>query len=526
MNQDLKTSLELGAKNIINLISKENHYRPYWSLDIDDDNRAFSHLGWVGHNFGRWWDAVLRLESILPSFIIPEDIEAGMLNTVHEFLDQPDALGFQPYASDNPHEKQEIELHSIREWMLGLLALIQYRKSQWAEQTAHRMCVTLDMIFRVPETTPAPRSGDTYQYWDLSKLNYIKINPEPKFNHGYPVNTFCRALAPLCWLYETTGDPVMLNLANRFAEVEMRDIFMPDGTILDVTQYRHMHSTCGAVEGLIAFGRMTGRHDCIERAYAAYKKELLPVVSRSGFCTHAIDYYDAGDPASTADVAQIALWLFQEGYNEFADLPEHLLRCRVFPAQITERFDPPLIAADSNSTSEKYQNLNERCIGGLNIYMHPIGSKGNTTDVTCSCMHSLVELYKHAVTDSGSFYEVFLHFNRNENGICMNVHYDDSAEVRISTSKSKAVHIRVPAWAENVHFEADGKEIIPTRYGIWAHIPPQAPGASIVMRYDLPISISEEHVKNGETFLFQFKGDRIIGVKPNPYKRGFYDTLK
>ncbi|MBR6426276.1 MAG: hypothetical protein IKS28_00465 [Clostridia bacterium] len=526
MNQDLKTSLELGAKNVVNLVSKENHYRPYWSLEIDDDNRAFSHIGWVGHNFGRWWDAAMRLESTLPDFVIPAEIEAGMLNTAHEFFSQPDVLGFQPYPRSNAANEQEIELHSIREWILCLLALIKFRKNRWAAETAHRLCLTLDKIFRVPEMPPEPGSGDEYQYWDLSKLAYSKVNPTPKFNHGYPIFTFCRAMAPLCWLYEATGDEIMFDLANRFMEVEMRDIFMPDGTIRDVTPYRHMHSTCGAVEGLIAYGRMTGRRDVIERAYAAYKKELLPMVSRSGFCTHGISYYDAGDPASTADVAQIALWLFQEGYTEFADLPEHLLRCRVFPAQISEPFDPPLTAMEPDSTEEKFQNLNERCIGGFNIYLHPTGGKGNTTDVTCSCMHSLVELYRHAVTDRGAFYEIFLHFDRDESGLRVRVRYDDAAEVRISTDKPKAVHIRVPEWAKKVRFEVDGNEITPLRCGIWAHIPPQVSGAQIVMRYDLPDETYEENVRNGETFVYLFKGDRIVGVKPNPYKRGFYETLE
>ncbi|MBR7092888.1 MAG: hypothetical protein IKI50_06895 [Clostridia bacterium] len=522
MNQDLKTSLALGARNVINLVSKENHYRPYWSMEIDDENKAFSHIGWVGHNFGRWWDAAMRLESVLPDFVIPADIEAGMLNTIREYLDQPDALGFQPYQAAWP---QEIELHSIREWMLGLLALIRFRNSRWAAEAAHRMCVTLDAIFQPPAVPPEHGSGDTYQYWDLSKLAYTKINPEPKFNHGYPVNTFCRALAPLCWLYEATGDELMFQLANRFAEVEMRDVFMPDGTMHDVTQYRHMHSTCGAVEGLIVFGRMTGRRDCIERAYAAYKKELLPMVSRSGFCTHCITSYDAGDPASTADVAQIALWLFQEGYAEFADLPERLLRCRVFPAQITEPFDPPLTPTEPDNPAEKFQDLNERCIGGFNIYLHPTGGKGNTTDVTCSCMHSLVELWKSAVTDRGAFYEVLLHFDRDEGGLHVRVRYDDSAAVTITTDAPKAVHIRVPAWAPHVRFTVDGRAITPVRCGIWAHIPPQAPGAQIVMQYDLPDETYEEHVRNGEVFTYQFKGERIVGVKPNPYKRGFYDTL-
>ena len=523
MNQDLKTSLVLGAQNVVNLISKENQYRPYWSLEIDDHNVAFSHIGWVGHNFGRWWDAAMRLEAILPDFAVPAEIEAGMLRTVQEFFDQPDALGLQPFQSDWP---QEIELHSIREWMLCLLALIRFRHNKWAVGAAHRMCTKLDEMFRVPEVLPAPGSGDEYQYWDLSKLEYGKAHPTPKFNHGYPVATFARALAPLCWLYEATGDEQMLRLAERFVEVEMRDIFLPDGTVHDITQYRHMHSTCGAVEGLIVFGRMTGRRDCIERAYAVFKKELLPMVSRSGFCTHGISYYDAGDPASTADVAQIALWLFREGYTEFADLPERLLRCRVFPAQITEPFDPPLTPMDPQSTAEKFQNLNERCLGGFNIYLHPTGGKGNTTDVTCSCMHSLAELYREAVVEREQYYEVFLHFDRDEGGLRVHVEYGDSAAVYMTAAEPKAIRIRVPAWASCVRFEADGKEITPLRSGVWAHIPPQAPGAQIVMRYDLPEETYEEHVRNGEVFTYKFKGDRVVGVRPNPYPRGFYDTLE
>ena len=86
MNQDLKTSLTLGAKNVINLISKENHYRPYWSMEIDDENKAFSHIGWVGHNFGRWWDAAMRLESVLPDYAVPAETEAGMLRTIQQYL--------------------------------------------------------------------------------------------------------------------------------------------------------------------------------------------------------------------------------------------------------------------------------------------------------------------------------------------------------------------------------------------------------------------------------------------------------
>lgn len=525
MNQDLKTALKLGAQNVLGVIARDRDYLPYWSMEFDDNGDVFSHMGWTCHNLGRWWDAVTRLEQVLPDFVVPPDVEAGMLNNAYRYFNQPDGLAFQPF--EDPAWPQELELHSLREWALLLLALIRHRNSHWAKEAAHRMGETLERIFTEPEVLPEPGSGDTYQYWKISELEYFKVvKGEPKFNHGYPMNTFGRVLGPLCWLYEETKDEVLLRLANRFAEILYRDVFMPDGTVKDITPYCHMHSSCGTVQSLIVYGQVTKQRKYIERAAVAFEKYLMPYVKRSGFCNHAIFAYDAGDPASTCDMALIARWLVDEGYEQFADYPEHLLRSRVFAAQITEPFNPPLRAWEGKCGNDTSEILNQRCIGGFNIHLAAHGRKGNTTDVTCACMHALTDLYSNTVRHSATGLEIFLHFDFESDDLKMKVSYEEEACVRFVMKKTNAVKIRIPKWAEVLEITADGKPIETTAMGIWTRLGKLEEGTAVCVRYSLPEDTFDETLRNGETYTFKVRGDEVLGIKPNDCPRPFYPTLE
>ena len=53
---DLLTNLELAGKNLIEALSKDDNYLPYWHLVVDENCKAEYQFRphCTGHNVGRW----------------------------------------------------------------------------------------------------------------------------------------------------------------------------------------------------------------------------------------------------------------------------------------------------------------------------------------------------------------------------------------------------------------------------------------------------------------------------------------
>lgn len=95
MYSDLKPALLLGGHNLLNCLNKDRNYLPNWFLNVDETYKAECYFWWPGHNLGRWWDAMLRLEESV-DFLIPPEIEAAMLVNMRLFFDNPDSWCIQP----------------------------------------------------------------------------------------------------------------------------------------------------------------------------------------------------------------------------------------------------------------------------------------------------------------------------------------------------------------------------------------------------------------------------------------------
>jgi len=85
----LKEQMEFAGQNLLNSLEPEENYLPYWLFNEKD-------VGWFrpacqGHNIGRVWDALLRLEDAT-GFEIPKEVEAGMLANTWEYCDNPSGI--------------------------------------------------------------------------------------------------------------------------------------------------------------------------------------------------------------------------------------------------------------------------------------------------------------------------------------------------------------------------------------------------------------------------------------------------
>ena len=170
--------------------------------------------------------------------------------------------------------------------------------------------------------------------------------------------------------------------------------------------------------------------------------------------------------------------------------------------------------------------LNSRCIGGFNIHLAAHGKKGNTTDVTCACMHALTDLYSNTVRNGPMGLEIFLHFDYENEDLAMKVSYEEEANVRFVMKNTRPVSIRIPKFAGEAIVTVDGQPLQTSQIGIWTRLGVLKKGSSVCVTYALPEDTFDETLRNGETYTFKVRGDEVLGIKPNDCPRPFYPTLE
>ena len=126
---DLKRSLELAGANLVANLDPERHYLPNWDVRPARDGTVVVNAWWPGHNLGRWWDAMSRLQGAI-GYAVPAQAMEAMEENLFRFFDNPDSLCLAPF--DLEGVKPQFDLHSLREGLLGLNSLVQYRQSNQA----------------------------------------------------------------------------------------------------------------------------------------------------------------------------------------------------------------------------------------------------------------------------------------------------------------------------------------------------------------------------------------------------------
>jgi len=138
-------------------------------------------------------------------------------------------------------------------------------------------------------------------------------------------------------------------------------------------------------------------------------------------------------------------------------------------------------------------------------------------------------VYRHIVTESRLGLCVNLHLDRDDPRVGVRSQRDDQATVTVSPSTPRNTFIRVPGWApaDPVRLTVAGKPIAPTRVGPYALVPRESIGhrSEIVLHYALPERITEELMRSGRVYRFQWKGDRIVGASPGDGAWPFFPAL-
>lgn len=504
---DLKRIMELGGQNLLDCCNPQRNYLPYFV--VSDPGAAPGDHAW-NHNIGRWLDALLRLEEATGWKIPPERL-AIMEENLRKFCENPDNLPFGP-RDDWKGVKPDFYLHSLREYILAVNSLVRYRKLPWAAELGHRMLETIQ------------RASTPDGHWKLTEfdtyVNFVADKSQPWSPHG----TSDRLIEALVWFYQTTGDSLAIELADRFAQYHLTNSTHPDGALnvasLEGSPSGHTHSYLGGQRGLFLYGELTHQHVYIDAVLATYRVTVKRIVRESGYACHDLEQVpgkvtNIPEIASAGDAAQLAMWLaLRRGYSEFLDDAERWIRARIVPGQLTAKQ-----ATDANGV------VDNRMAGGWGCYRAPQGCQQSYPDVTAAVLHTLCDVYQHiAVRDDHSL-TVNFHFDYEDNHVRISTQRADEATLTVAPKQPCNVSIRIPRWTprDSVKITVGNKPISVTMIGDFAFVPRTelSEQPEIVVRYGLPIHSTVDAI-NGVEYRYQWRGDSIIGVSPNTNLRPFY----
>jgi len=456
----------------------------------------------TGHNVGRWWNAFLRLQ-VCTGFEIPPAIEAAMLDNTWALSANPTGILLE---DPDPADVSTWYIHSYRETMLALGLLVKYRSSERAHHQGLKAVAQMQKA-----------SLDLTQ-WDLSLCDPALAHLKPSGRGGEPTYTHGRAIEGLLCFHDATGEPKILEEAERLAAFHFEHIINSDGSLAAGCGH-HTHSYLNTIRGLLLYAHLSGQEERLAAIYTTYKNAISAMITRSGFVAHDIGARFGGDIASAGDIAHIALLLWDHFKDPLLlEDAEKIVRSRLLPAQVTQTMALGQMEVDARDCN---QNLPGRFIGAIGGSVGHAGGQTCVTDFTASALHCLIELYERTVDIEDDCIRVNFHFDFAGSGVRINsVRSESEAHLTVLNETAKSVYLRIPSWApkSSLRLTRDGREIyIETSEG-YACVSTEGSPTRIELQYALPEFTTEEPWRDEaaiqDSITFKWRGDQIYEADP------------
>jgi len=480
----LRPAMDRAAQCCLAWLNPKQHFLPTGGYEI-------------AHDTGRWWDAMLAYEEAT-QIPIPAPIERAMMENLRALTNN--AAGLLAGQLCNPH--------NLRETLLTYAALARARRSDWAAEQGRKLIAAIHELLE---------PDGQLNYEKLAARIDKPLTRDPLMTQRSPAGewfnataTTGRALEAIVEFHQATSEPEALALADRLAEIHLRNDTDPSGAVraelLDPARVGHTHSYCGTLRGLWLHGGQSGR-DAVARTY--WHGISTSLLSPSGWNAHdqgKIRFANQegepiGEHASCGDIAQIALWQARAGGPpECLDDVERLVRARLLPAQVTDPANP-------------------RRDGAWGVYAHPFGF-GAILDVFAAVLHTLTNIHQAVVTrHAGQPASIDLHFDADTPELTVRAERGLAAALRITVKSPLDLRVRVSEWAprSSIRLSANG-EPLPLRWdGPYLQIPRAdlAAGSAVALEHDLPEHETVEELPGSHRqFRLSWRGDTVTRCEP------------
>ena len=345
---DLRSYMLLGVRHIYrSAINRDRGCLPYVRFNLTEEPTWARHEYWGSpHMVGRFLDALAVCSPILE---LPPDREAveGLQRLLHQSVDHPSGLAFDTLPG--PDGKRTAALHHSREVLLGLLGLRQWQGSEPSIHLARRFVRRLEEVTRDTGSFPSDKYSE--EGWISS--------PTRKLNQ-----TSGRLIGALVKYFRATGDSVAVELARRFAAVNIENCFTSEGE-LTPDAGEHLHSSEGTMASLIDLGLLTGEQQYLKMGRLLYDVGLRRWRTSWGWAKESRnDQPGRGEANNTGDFVEAALLLGRSGHPRYFQDAERMIRNGLLASQVVATdWIPQSSLADTRDYA--YARIRDRARGAF-----------------------------------------------------------------------------------------------------------------------------------------------------------------
>ncbi len=501
---DLIKRLELATQYLSGMIDKDRDDEPYFYIARRDDGTAFAgHAIEIGipHVTGRAIDALFFTEEVVGR-PVPEHAEEIYTRYLLQCYDNEDSL---PSFYHPETGKRGVEFHNMREGLEGLTWLIKRRNNQKAKDFADKMLRTLASI--------------TDEKGMLSLELVKKIGREGVFQGIGDVQTTTagRLVGPLVWYYKVTGDPLALELADKYARNVMERSFTKEGLLTDFAG-NHIHSITSSLSGILEYALVMKDEELTEKVWKVYEVGLREFYSSYGWCKEiAWTESDQGEVNQIGDLVQIQLLLAKEKDTRYYSQAEIFMRSALLPSQVLEN---DFIKENPSPKGDFERNMKGRIIGGFGFptpsaHLQAPDSPINTIDITQGAVQAICRFTQHIITQTPLGIQVNLLFSWENELAKVESFLPKEGKLVIHPKKPTNLLVRIPRCIvpSSLRARANGVEIEGKRFSEYLLLPNSSTKTEFLVTF-APERYETFEFINHKPYKINWFGEQVIGISP------------
>ena len=498
---DLRTHIRLGVNHIYEgAIDARQQYMPFVRFNLTQAPTWARHEYWgCPHMVGRFLDALAVSSEVID---IPPHDEAdnALRDLLRNSLRNPTGFAFD--AGPGETGKRGAMIHSCREVLLGLLALARWKKCEQSAELARGLVRNIEKATRETGMFPAP-----YIYEDgWAKPEKDQIN-----------STIGRLIGALMKYYRQTKDDLAVQLAKRFADVNIAKTFTAEGELTELAG-GHLHSTEGTMTALLDLGVLTGDKRYFEIGHRFYDVGLRRWRTSFGWAKESRDSKPGrGEANNTGDFIEAAVILGSNGYPEYFRDAECFIRNGLLAAQVV---DTNWISQSTEKDTEEYaySEIRRRAKGAF-AFTTPYGYHSYNTDLMGGALQSLGEAYHAMATEDSAGCHVNMLFPADLPGLSLRSSLPEAGQLQIETKQPCTLHVRIPGWVErqSLKLRVNNQSQPPRWEKNELALGKLQPKTVVEITFDQPRRRTLETAPGYATpYEIDWLGDTIVGMKPAP----------
>ena len=506
---DIADAMALGCRTMQRLFNADDGDVPFFRSRVvphrSSPTTGLSGGSWAleAHVPGRHLNALLSAEDAAG---IPLDESAIDKHARAAFLSFSGPLPLPLNRPQPGYAPVNFLVHNLREGMHALYALVRYRNSKRARETAEGMIAAVLEYWH-------PERG-----WDIQRLERqgLNVSVDDPILRTFITNE-ARLLGPLVKYYRATGHGPALELALLFKEKAISEFFREDGDYDGEVFGHHTHSTTCTMSSLAQLADLTGDAALMGRIRAFYDNGMWKIRDEIGW---VIEHSgpdrcpDRGEANTTGDVVETALILGRWGWPEYFHDAERIVRGHLLPSQVR---DTSFIVEPPNPRNEDgKRNIAERHLGAFG-FPAPYGfwpagleSLDFNTDLVGGVVASLCEVLREATRFDRSGHWVNLLFDCETAAIRVESPYTHP-RLSVTVKRPGPLFVRIPPWVERNRIALRGAEAVPCFANDYLLVSTSPVRRPVTIDFDLPV---REQVLEHRThdIRARLRGDQVMAM--------------